>query len=173
VSGTQKTLVAAVPGGTRVTKKTAGSYDTAGLLHSPKTGWFIAEVGWSSESVRKRTLTSYNRHPTADDWIVAPLREILPQAIENYYASYDACHRLRIAQIFVNGTWQEAGRLQGAYPGMSAIRALKREGVQAITVTIPGRCAGADFQMSELVPLRPAPRRRSETFLPHLGVASS
>lgn len=157
MSGTKKTLVAKAPDGQHVTMRSSGGWDVAGIIKAPS-GWFIAAVGCSWESVRKRTITAYNRHQTGTDWKVVPLREALPKAIDEYFADREHTHVYPIVRTLHSRStgWIDASdvRLAG-WAGLSLIRKIQRLGFDAISVGDSSH--PADFNVEGLVP-RPARR---------------
>ena len=173
MSGTKKTLVAKAPDGQRTTMRSSGGWDLAGLLKSPSGHWFIAIVGSSSDSVRKRTITAYHRHPTATEWTVVPLREALPQAIDEYFTPRAYMHVAPIVRsVFSPSTgWIDASgvRLAG-WAGLSLLRRIQRAGFT--TVAVGDASHPAEFGLDSIMPRSPLRRRQPQAYLPHLGQAT-
>jgi len=152
---TRKNMIARASDGTEVVLRTAGGYDTAGLIRRPDGTWYIAAQGNSAESVRKRTRAAVNRYHGGSAPIeVRPLHEETAPMVRDYFGTHD----VRITSCFHGGQWRlvlTSSGQPGSYRGdRTMLRRLALAGVEAVAVT--GRRPGedhqrtADFQMDEI-----------------------
>jgi hypothetical protein len=152
-----KMMIAYVPSLTekteaKVTYKTAGGYDHAGLVfnHSAS-AWEVQAVGYSVKSIAKRTRTAVrNMYPRSPGFwdaatAVVPLHEVTAPILREYFGD----HRLAVCGIFRPETGWETVDWKA---GRSNIRWMAEQGVTAISVCRANRLGTqADFQMTEIV----------------------
>src|SRR5260370_20477924 len=146
-SGTKKTLVAEAPDGTRVTVRTSGNYDLAGLARL-QGKWEMVSKGSSHDSV----LRGGRAASCGASVLVVLLREQVPWVIDAYMNIIGPRDQIsaRIEKIFSPATgWIPARSIDCAvWPGRSAIRKISHLDWTGISVKINGR--EADFQREEL-----------------------
>lgn len=162
MSGTQRILVITAPDGTEVTKKTAGKYDTAGIVRNDRDQWHIVAVGTSEDSVRSRTRTLYGRG-CYRQMFVGQLHEQTAPVIRDYFGG----HRVAIDSLYrpdldpalrddmMQPGWTRPWSAGYTTPnhfaqaGRTMLRKLAKDGWTAVAVRQGGRVA--DFQIDEIL----------------------
>lgn len=143
MSRAQRNLVVYAPDGTAVVIRTAGNYDVAGIIRLPRGEWVKAAVGWSWDSVSKRTRASCYVNGCTE-MHVGMLHEETAPVIRAYFGTHD----VRVAATFTPGSGWLDGLRQSA--GKSALRQLAMDGVRAVRIGLPGSDRATEFQMTEI-----------------------
>lgn len=144
MSSTRRTLAAYMGDGTEITYQTAAKWSIAGFTQNTAGEWHLAAHGHSINSVRSRTLATYNRRAHTIDWYVAQLFEATAPVVREYFGH----HKVNITSAFFPGRGRVEQRLHG---GRSNILKLLRQGAAEISFTPAGTSRVADFQATELI----------------------